>query len=69
MLELPDTLYNELLKAVTSNETILDFYSKINNKRRKIFSATINGTVISGHPTRTTFGNTLRVIMYYEYIF
>lgn len=29
----------------------------------------LNGTVTSGHPTRTTFGNTLRVIKYYMFIF
>jgi len=35
----------------------------------KVFSLTMNGTVTSGHPTRTTFGNSLRVILYYQYIF
>jgi len=35
----------------------------------KVFSLTLNGTVTSGHPTRTTFGNSLRVILYYQYIF
>lgn len=34
-----------------------------------MFRAVINGTVTSGHPTRTTFGNTLRVILMYQYIF
>jgi len=29
---------------------------------RTVFEAKIKGTVTSGHPTRTTFGNTLRVI-------
>lgn len=36
---------------------------------RLIFKAKIDGTVTSGHPTRTTFGNTLRVIHYYKFIF
>lgn len=31
--------------------------------------AVVSGTVFSGHPTRTTFGNTLRVITYMKYIF
>lgn len=38
-------------------------------KMRTIFTANIKGTVTSGHPTRTTFGNTLRVIHYYKFIF
>lgn len=33
----------------------------------KIVDFTISGTVTSGHPTRTTFGNTLRVVHYYKY--
>lgn len=41
----------------------------INNvtKKREI-SGTVKGTVFSGHPTRTTWGNTLRVLGYIFYI-
>jgi len=35
----------------------------------KVLKSTIRGTVFSGHPTRTTFGNTLRVIFYMRYAF
>jgi len=35
--------------------------------KTKVVSVTIQGTVFSGHPTRTTFGNTLRVIFYIRY--
>ncbi len=35
----------------------------------RILSAQIRGTVFSGHPTRTTFGNTFRVIFYMRYSF
>jgi len=35
----------------------------------KVLKAVIRGTVFSGHPTRTTFGNTLRVIFYLKYAF
>lgn len=31
-------------------------------------SLNVKGTVFSGHPTRTTFGNTLRVVSYWRYI-
>lgn len=31
--------------------------------RETIFSATLTGTVTSGHPTNTTLGNSLRVII------
>lgn len=30
-------------------------------------SGTFNGTVFSGHPTRTTLGNTIRVILYLKF--
>lgn len=33
----------------------------------KVVSVTVFGTVFSGHPTRTTFGNTLRVIFYIRF--
>lgn len=47
----------------------LEYRTKIGKFFRLIFRVTILGTVTSGHPTRTTFGNTLRVILYYEFIF
>jgi len=37
-------------------------------KRRKVISGAYYGTVFSGHPTRTTFGNSLRVYLYTDYI-
>jgi len=42
---------------------------KINGKRTLIYTVTINGTVFSGHPTRTTLGNSLRVILYNLFMF
>ena len=35
--------------------------------RAKMNSFHIRGTTFSGHPTRTTLGNTLRTILYTEY--
>jgi len=43
-------------------------YIKVNNKRQKFFSLKLNGTVASGHPTRTTLGNSLRVILYNKFM-
>lgn len=37
-------------------------------KLRKLFLAEIRGTTFTGHPTRTTKGNTLRSWMYCEFI-
>jgi nucleoid DNA-binding protein len=34
------------------------------SKLTKLFRLTLKGTVLSGHPTQTTLGNTLRVIIY-----
>jgi len=34
----------------------------------RVFSYKVFGTVYSGDPTRTTFGNSLRVICYMEFI-
>jgi hypothetical protein len=43
-------------------------YSKIEGKRKCIISGKFHGTVFSGHPTRTTLGNSLRVILYIKFI-
>lgn len=39
------------------------------DKKKRILEATLVGTVFSGHPTRTTYGNTLRVILYLKFTF
>jgi hypothetical protein len=45
------------------------FYLKDNAKKIfRAFSYKVYGTVYSGDPTRTTFGNSLRVISYMEFI-
>lgn len=33
----------------------------------KIYTAKVKGTTYSGHPTRTTLGNTIRVISYISF--
>jgi len=46
-----------------------DAYVNGFDDKKKVLSAQLCGTVFSGHPTRTTFGNTLRVIFYLKYSF
>ncbi len=58
-----------MLRCITSLDTKLVYKITLAKKFVRLFTCTINGTVTSGHPTRTTFGNTLRVIAYYEFIF
>lgn len=43
-------------------------WTKVDGKRKLLASGTLNGTVFSGHPTRTTFGNSVRVYLYTDYI-
>lgn len=43
-------------------------WAKIDGRRRKQMSGELHGTVYSGHPTRTTFGNSVRVYLYTDYI-
>lgn len=42
-------------------------YMKLDGKRFMFMTGTFNGTVFSGHPTRTTLGNTIRVILYIRF--
>jgi hypothetical protein len=69
LLGLPDTKYKDVLDSIINNDVTLDYSQKCWWGYRKFFRAKIYGTVTSGHPTRTTFGNTLRVILYYSYLF
>jgi len=41
---------------------------KVGKRKVAFLKGTLHGTVFSGHPTRTTFGNSLRVILYKRYI-
>lgn len=62
-------MYLPVLNLIINLTSQLEYRTKIGKFFRLLFRLTINGTVTSGHPTRTTFGNTLRVILYYEFIF
>jgi hypothetical protein len=41
---------------------------QLEKKRRKFVEARLHGTVFSGHPTRTTFGNSMRMYYYTKYM-
>jgi len=69
MLELPSRMYKSVLECITNLDTKLSYKVPVFKKLRTYFTCVIFGTVTSGHPTRTTFGNTLRVILYYQFIF
>lgn len=48
---------------------IVAFYpSKVARKKQKLLSMTVDGTVFSGSPHRTTLGNTLRVMSYMSFV-
>ena len=51
-----DTIYN----SIVTNQ--VRFFTKFG------LTGTIQGTVYSGHPTKTTMGNTLRVYLYNQFV-
>jgi len=59
-------MYKEVLRALTDTSSP---FLMLNKTTKKIeLRGVVKGTVFSGHPTRTTWGNTLRVLSYIEYI-
>jgi hypothetical protein len=59
-----DVLKERLFKAITDIKLKFKINDCTSKKRTTILSGLMNGTVFSGHPTRTTLGNTLRVLSY-----
>lgn len=60
-----------MLKALTAAECVvrLEYFSKDSMiGRMKLADFKIKGTTLSGHPTRTTLGNSLKVLSYAKYI-
>jgi len=68
LTSLPPGLYDQYLKILVSSST--KFY--ISYKRAGVFTRLIDGrirgTTFSGHPTRTTLGNSLRVYLYARFV-
>jgi hypothetical protein len=67
-MDLPSFVYPFLLKALTDLEAEVTSYYKPDGKRKKLLNCIIRGTVFSGHPSRTTLGNTMRVALYFLFI-
>jgi len=65
-LDLPLDMKDEVLRSLTDTVTPFIMLNKVTKKIE--LSGEVRGTVYSGHPTRTTWGNTLRVLSYIEYI-
>lgn len=57
--EIPPFAHPNLVELLTSTKTKI-----FTNEGLK---ATLNGTVFSGHPTRTTLFNTVRVLLYNQF--
>ena len=63
------TVYRERVKDMLTS-TVLDFvtYYKGNKwGRRPMMKGKLRGTTFTGHPMRTTFGNTIRVMSYVRF--
>jgi hypothetical protein len=57
--------YNEILKhAMNTRANFNMYYPK---SRKKLMTGSIEGTTFTGHPLRTTLGNTLRMFFYTRY--
>jgi hypothetical protein len=46
----------------------VSYMKDMNGKRFAFLTGKFNGTVFSGHPTRTTLGNSIRVILYLRFV-
>lgn len=60
--------YDEVRELVYKMSWKVESFMKYNGKRFKFISGVFDGTVFSGHPTRTTLGNSLRVILYILFV-
>lgn len=63
-----ESLSEEIEYVVRKKMTAFSAKMSLNKKKVVIMRGTVKGTTYSGHPTRTTLGNTLRVISYVYYI-
>jgi len=65
-MDLPLDLRKPLIVALTE---LKSKFFMVNNVTKSLeLRGEVEGTVFSGHPTRTTWGNTLRVLSYIEYV-
>lgn len=66
-LDIPYAFRNTVYLVLTKID--MSFYSVYTHERRRIkfMTGVIHGTVYSGHPTRTTWGNSMRVYLYTKF--
>jgi hypothetical protein len=68
---LPDLIpgkYPEYLRILTCSSSRFYISYKRAGHYVRVVQGTIDGTTFSGHPTRTTLGNSLRVFLYAKYV-
>jgi hypothetical protein len=68
LTSLPSGLRKQYYRILTMPDSKFYISHKVGNKYIKTVTGTIKGTTFSGHPTRTTLGNSLRVYLYSRYI-
>lgn len=64
---IPSDVRIKVLDAITSKDFVGECFVKLGETTYKQYSITISGTTYSGHPTRTTLGNSLRTISFIVY--
>lgn len=57
-----------LVKQATNSQAVMYFKWRKGKKTIALGKMTLRGTTFSGHPTKTTLGNTMRQIMYISYV-
>lgn len=61
-------IVDDIIRQCTdSSVTAMSTY-EVDGKTKILYEIDINGTTYSGHPTRTTLGNTLRTLSYVCYL-
>jgi len=68
LVSLPPGLMNQYQKILESVSTNFYISQKRGNSYVRVVEGSIQGTTFSGHPTRTTLGNSLRVYLYARFV-
>jgi hypothetical protein len=61
---LPEDIVSDVIRATTAATMPVRALCKIQGKDQVLYTLDIFGTTYSGHPTKTTWGNTIRTILY-----
>jgi len=65
---LPPGLYDSYLRVLVASSTQFYISYKRGGTYTRVVNGKIRGTTFSGHPTRTTLGNSLRVYLYARFV-